>query len=436
MTTNQQKNASRHELVIVGGGVAGLDIATHLSGKESGGKPLHVTLIDKEPAYVWKPMLHTIAAGTSDAGAQQTPFAAQARSHGFAYQLGEATAIDRAKKEVRVAPLCRGDLEVVPARTIRYDTLLLAIGSRANDFGTPGVAAHCAHIDSRSEAIAFNDELRIRLLKAVASNLLLSIGIVGGGATGVELAAELIRLAAVAEDYGAHDASSHIKVYLIESGPRLLGPFPERVSKASHAKLEELGVVVRTGARVASVDEAAFVLADGERIAADLKVWAAGVKAPPLLDHMGDVQRSHTGQLMVGPTLASIDDPAIYAVGDCASPRLSGRDSPVPTTAQAAHQQALYLCKHLPALIAGQSAPEATYHDFGSLVSLGGFDAYGSLGRFGFFDGGFIRGRVAQLGHAMLYRNYQARLHGPFRGSLLWLADTLARRVKPAARLA
>jgi NADH dehydrogenase len=170
-------------------------------------------------------------------------------------------------------------------------------------------------------------------------------------------------------------------------------------------------------------------------ISADLKVWAAGVKAPALLDTLAGLERTRSGQLVVGATLATAADPHIYAVGDCASPVLPGRSAPVPTTAQAAHQFSLYLCKHLPDLIAGKSAPAASYHDFGSIVSLGGYDAFGSLGRFGFFDGGFIRGRVAQLGHALLYRSYQARLHGLWRGSLLWLADTLARRVKPEARL-
>jgi len=435
MTAMQQPAIDRHRLVIVGGGVAGLDIATHLARKKVGGEPIEVTLIDKETAYVWKPMLHTIAAGTSDAGTQQTVFSAQARSHGFGYQPGEAMSIDRTRREVEVAPLRLGDVDVVPARTVPYDTLLLAVGSRANDFGTPGVAEYCAKIDSRSEAIAFNDRLRIRLLQAVSSKRSLTIGIVGGGATGVELAAELVQIAAVAEQYGAYGASISLKVVLIESGPRLLAPFPGRVADAANRKLEELGISVRTSARVASVDSIGFQLADGEVIAADLMVWAAGVKAPALLDTLGDLERTRSGQLIVGPTLASLGDPHIFAVGDCSSPQLPGHDGPVPTTAQAAHQQALYLCRHLPALIAGKKAPAATYRDFGSLVSLGGFDAYGSLGRFGFFDGGFIRGRVAQLGHAMLYRSYQARLHGIVRGSILWLADTLARRVRPGARL-
>ncbi|MBO9855132.1 FAD-dependent oxidoreductase [Xanthomonas sp. A1809] len=426
---------NEHKLVVVGGGVAGLEIATRLAGRRSGDRRLSVTLIDRETAYVWKPMLHTIAAGTSDAGMQQTVYAAHALSHGFRFEYGEAVSVDRKLRQIHLAALAFEGEEVVPERTIDYDTLVLAVGSRANDFGTPGVAEHCESIDGRSDAIAFNDRLRVELLKAVVAASPLTVGIVGGGATGVELAAELVQVAGVAERYGIAGALNHLRVVLIESGPRLLGPFPERVAMAAQRKLEQLGIEVRTGTRVTAADEGGFTLGGGQLVPAGLKVWAAGVKAPPLLDMLADMERTHSGQLIVGPTLAAPGDPHIYALGDCAAAHLLGHDGPVPTTAQAASQHASYLSRHLPALIAGKKAPSATYRDFGGLVSLGGFDAYGTLGRFGFFNGGFLRGRVAQLGHAMLYRRYQTSLHGVGRGTLLWLLDTIGRRVRPGARL-
>lgn len=426
---------SDHRLVIVGGGVAGLDVASHLAAKRVDNRRLSITLIDRETAYVWKPMLHTVAAGTSDAGAQQTVYAAQALSRGFHYELGEAIHVDRRSQEIRLAPLkVEGEI-VVPERTLPYDTLVLAIGSKANDFDTQGVAEYCAQINTRSDAIHFNDRLRARLVRSSWTGNPLTIGIVGGGATGVELAAELVRVAAVAKRYGLVSASYSLKIVLIESGPRLLAPFPEKVADAASTKLEQLGVEVHTSARVTSVTETDFLLDGGQAVPADLKVWAAGVKAPPLMDTLTDLQRTHQGQLVVGPTLMAVGDFHIFALGDCASPQLPGRKAPVPTTAQAASQHSRYLCKHLPQLIAGREAPPAEYRDFGSLVSLGGYDAYGTLGRFGFFDGGFIRGRVAQLGHALLYRSFQSRLHGVWKGGLLWLADMIGRRVKPAARL-
>jgi NADH dehydrogenase len=263
----------------------------------------------------------------------------------------------------------------------------------------------------------------------------LRVGIVGGGATGVELAAELIQVATVAERYGMAGASAHLEVILVESGPRLLGPFPERVADAALEKLKQLGVIVCVGKRGSSVNENAFMLNGNETVEVDLKIWAAGVKAPPLIDTLTDLERTRSGQLVVGPTLRTLADDYIYALGDCASPQLPGRDMPVPTTAQAASQHARFLSRHLPGLIAGKTGPVASYKDFGSLVALGGYDAYGTLGRFGFYEGGFIEGRIAQLGHAMLYRRYQASLHGIWRGTLLWLLDTVGRKVRPRARL-
>lgn len=349
--------AEKYRLVVVGGGVAGLEIATRLAGKRTGAQHLSVTLIDREPAYVWKPMLHTIAAGTADAGLQETVFAARALTHGFRYEFGEAIRVDRQQHMVFLAPLTIEGEEIVPQRGVPYDTLVLSVGSRANDFGTPGVAAYCLRIDTRSDAVAFNDRLRVHLVKSIALGRKLRVGIVGGGATGVELAAELIQVATVAERYGIAGASSHLEVILVESGPRLLGPFPEPVAEAALNKLQQLGVTVRTGARVSSVDANGFTLNGDELVGAKLKVWAAGVKAPPLSDTLADLERTRSGQLIVGPTLRTAGDNDIYALGDCASPQLPGRDVPVPTTAQAASQHAQYLSRHLPKTDCRRSGP-------------------------------------------------------------------------------
>jgi NADH dehydrogenase len=428
--------ADIRDVVIIGGGVAGIDMASHLAGRKSGKSSLRVTLIDQESAHVWKPMLHTIAAGTRDVHQQQTSYVAQARLRGFTYRPGEVTAIDTLARRVRIAPwLTAGGREALGAREIGYDTLVLAVGSRANGFGTPGVAEHCHTIDTRSQAIAFNDEIRVRLLQASASGAQLRIGIAGGGATGVELAAQLVALARLSEYYGAVDLAGRVTITLLESGARLLAAFPERVASAARERLEKLGVVVRTGSKVTAVEAGGFRLADASLIEADLMVWAAGVQAPALLSKLDGLDRTKNQRIVIGPHLRSTRDENIYAAGDCSSLTPPGKQHSLPTTAQVAHQQARYLSCHLPALLAGQPAPDFKYHDFGSLVSLGGYGAYGSLGKFGFFKGGFIRGRVAQLGHALLYRSHEARIHGFWRGGLLWLVDRIDAQVRPAIRL-
>ena len=427
---------TQQRIVVVGGGVAGIEIATSLArrGRDWPGAA-SVTLIDSDVAHVWKPMLHTIAAGTRDISQQQTTFLAQAREAGFSYQPGELWGVDRSRREVLLAEVRSADGRVlVPARRAAYDALVIAVGSQANDFRTPGVASHCFKIDSRVQADAFNRELRIRVLQSFAHGKPLSIAIVGGGATGVELAAELVQLVDVAEGYGAKGLAARISIHLIEAGPRLLAAFPQDISVATSARLQSLGVKVMLGTQVKAANAEGLVLDSGVLPAA-LRVWAAGVKAPNFLAEMDGLETNHNNQLLVLPTLQTTKDPAIYAVGDCAALTLPDAERPLPPTAQVAHQQAQYLVCNLRRQLNGEKVPDFTYRDFGALVSLADYDAFGSLGKFGIFKGGTIRGRLAQFSHIMLYRSHQARIHGFWRGGLLWLVDRLNARLRAPIRL-
>ena len=440
MKLESQPTGSDAGIVVVGGGVAGLEIASalgRLRRKQRGAAQMPpITLIDRDSAHVWKPMLHTIAAGTRDIGEQQTTYIAQSRDAGFAYQPGQLSGLDRAAREILISPLLSADGRLlVPARRLSYSSLVIAVGSQANDFGTPGVKEHCLMIDSRVQADAFNREVRIRMLQCLTQETALSIAIVGGGATGVELAAELVQLTEDAIAYGAQGLAARVSITLIESGPRLLAAFPPQVSAHSQSRLEELGVKVMTGKRVTAAQADGFELEGFGHFHASLSVWSAGIKAPDFLADLDGLESTRGNQLVVKASLQTSRDPAIYAVGDCASLILEGFERPLPPTAQVAHQQAQHLIKHLPAALGGAQIPPFRYSDFGSLVSLGGYDAFGSLGKFGFFKGGFIRGRVAQFGHTMLYRSHQARLHGFWRGGLIWLVDRINARLRPSIRL-
>ncbi|WP_308410413.1 NAD(P)/FAD-dependent oxidoreductase [Burkholderia sp. WAC0059] len=424
--------------MIVGGGVAGLEVATTLGRRWRKHRNVPViTLVDRDSAHVWKPMLHTIAAGTRDIAQQQTTYVAQARDAGFTYQPGELSGLDRTARELLLAPLYAPDGRLlIPARRIGYDKLVMAVGSEANDFGTPGVPEHCFKIDSRLQADAFNREIRVRMLQCLAQDGELSIAIVGGGATGVELAAELVQLTQTAEAYGAQGLASRITITLIESGTRLLAAFPQDISVATRARLEALGIKVLTDTRVSAANADGYVLGDGRQIPASLKVWAAGVKAPAFLANLDGLEVTRGNQLVIQPSLQTTQDPDIYAVGDCSSLTLPGGERPLPPTAQVAHQHAQHLIRYLPgAVLHGESVPAFAYRDFGSLVSLGDYDAYGSLGKFGLFKGATIRGRLAQFSHVMLYRSHQARLYGFWRGGLLWLVDRLNSGLRASIRL-
>lgn len=427
-------------IIIVGGGVSGLEIATTLGRRwrrRHDGRGPHITLIDRDSAHVWKPMLHTIAAGTRDISEQQISYIAQAYESGFDYQPGELSSIDRAKKEVVIAALYAADGRLlIPERRLTYSKLIIAVGSQANDFGTPGVAEHCYMIDSRRQADGFNQELRLRLLQTITQNIPLDIAIVGGGATGVELAAELIQLVETSIAYGATGLKERISVTLIESSPRLLAAFPENISDETKTRLQSIGIKVLTDTKVNAATAEGLELADGQKLNASLMVWAAGVKAPAFLATLNGLETNRANQLVVLPTLQTSRDTDIYAIGDCSSLTLPNAARPLPPTAQVAHQQARYIIRNLPRALEQQTnCPGFKYQDFGSLVSLSTYDAFGSLGKFGLLKGGTIHGRLAQLSHAMLYRSHQARLFGFWRGSLVWLVDCLNSRLRAKIRL-
>ncbi|MGS1028662.1 NAD(P)/FAD-dependent oxidoreductase [Burkholderia glumae] len=423
-------------IVIVGGGIAGLLLATKLGDTLGRTGRAQVTLIDRSATHIWKPMLHTIAAGTRDVQQQQVIYLAHAREHGFHYQPGEMEGLDRDARTVRLAELRAPSGEVVVgARSVEYDVLILALGSRANDFGTPGVLEHCHFIDSQAQAEAFNEALRIRVFQSVVSNSPLRVSIVGAGATGVELAAELSRLLEVAGSYGDPAIRSRLNLTLYESAPRILAAFPAAVSESSEAQLRRIGFSVRTGTRITAARPDGFALGDGSAQPADLMVWAAGVKAPEFLGKLDAITSNRSNQICIRPSLQSLDDDHIFALGDCSTLTLPGAERPLAPTAQVATQQARFLARHLPDWLSTGKLPDFAFHDFGALVSLSDYNAFGTLGQFGFFRGGFVKGRFAQLSHAMLYRQHQQALHGFRKATLLWTAERINALVQPRIRL-
>ena len=424
-------NRDMPHVVVIGGGVAGLTLATRL-GRLLGRRNLaRITLVDRSWVHVWKPMLHTFAAGTWNIYEQQVQFVAHAREHHFEYVPGQLDDIDRAARRIRLAPLQASGEVVAGGRELDYDVLVLAFGSRANDFGTPGVVENCHFIDSPDQADAFSARLRAHVVRAFFEGVNIDIGIVGGGATGVELAAELSRMVELAAGYGKGDIRGRLRLTLLETAPRILGAFPEAVSTSATSQLRKLGVDVRTGVKVVAADTDGYLLEGGERVPAALKVWAAGIRASSSFQKSG-LELNRAGQILVEPNLLAKGEASVFALGDCASQLPEGAERPLPSTAQVANQQALHLVRHLPAWLRdGTPVPPYRFRDLGALVALSDYNAFGTLGRFGFFKGGFIKGRFAQLSHGVFYRRHQLSLHGPYRAALLWLAERINALVQP-----
>ncbi|MBH3341811.1 NAD(P)/FAD-dependent oxidoreductase [Pseudomonas mendocina] len=430
-----------HRIVIVGGGAGGLELATRLGRKLGKSGAARIVLVDANLTHIWKPLLHEVAAGSLNSSEDELNYVAQAKWNHFEFQLGRMSGLDRAGKSITLAPTLDDDGQMLmPERRIAYDSLVIAVGSTTNDFGTPGAAEHCIFLDTRAQAERFHRRMLSHYLRAHANESedgsKIDIAIVGAGATGVELAAELHHAAKQLAAYGLNRIRPEdMRITLIEAGPRVLPALPERIARPVHQTLEKLGVTVLTGAAVSEVTADGLKTADGNFIPASLKVWAAGIRAPGFLKDIDGLESNRINQLQVRPTLQTTLDDDVFAFGDCAAcpqPGSEGRN--VPPRAQAAHQQASLLAKSLRLKISGQSLPEYRYRDYGSLISLSSFSAVGNL--MGNLTGSvMLEGWLARVFYVSLYRMHQMALYGTLRTLLLMLSDRIGRSTEPRLKL-
>ncbi len=370
---------SLHHIVIVGGGAAGLELATKLGDSLGRRKRAQITLVERARTHIWKPHLHEVAAGTMDVGRDAVDYLAQASDHYFRYRIGEMVDLDRAHREVHLAPSYDAEgHEVTPARAVPYDTLVIAVGSTSNDFGTPGAKEFAISLDTADEAVRFHQRLVNRFFRANSQAGpvrpgQLHVTIIGAGATGTELAAELHRTTRQVVAYGLDriDPETDLRITLVEAADRVLPAVPPRVSEGATNLLRKLGIDVRTNARVVEVRPDGVRLADGDFIPSELVVWAAGVKGPDLLKDLDGLEASRSNQLVVTPSLQTTRDPDVFALGDCAFLIPPGETRPIPPRPQAAHQQASHLARQMRHRLAGKTLEPFKYRDFGSLVSLG-----------------------------------------------------------------
>ena len=430
-----------HQIVIVGGGAGGLELATRL-GRTLGKRGIaKVTLVDANLTHIWKPLLHEVAAGSLNSSGDELNYVAQAKWNHFEFQLGKMCNLDRSEKRISLAAtLDEHGHVLMPARELSYDSLVIAVGSTTNDFGTAGAAEHCLFLDTRAQAERFHNQLLNHYLRAHASQSetteLINIAIVGAGATGVELAAELHHAARELAAYGLDRISpENMRITLIEAGPRVLPALPERISQPVHKTLEKLGVTVLTGAAVSLVTDDALHTAQGQIIPASLKVWAAGIRAPAFLKDLDGLETNRINQLQVRPTLQTTRDDNIFAFGDCAACPQPGKEGQnVPPRAQAAHQQASLLAKSLRLRIDGKAMSEYRYRDYGSLISLSTFSAVGNL--MGNLTGSvMLEGWLARMFYVSLYRMHQIALYGITRTLLMMLGDRIGRSTEPRLKL-
>ena len=434
-----------HHIVIVGGGAGGLELATKL-GERLGRRGLaKITLVDAAMTHLWKPLLHEVAAGSLNSHEDELNYLAQAYWHDFHFWLGRVDRVDRDRREISTEPcLDEHGVEYLPRRTLAYDTLIIAVGSVSNDFGIKGVKEYCHFIDHRKEADQFHQNLLRSCFSVQAQGQVreaqLHIAIAGGGATGVELAAELHSSARALVEYGLDRIipERDVKITIIEANDRILPGLPRYLSEEITQKMKSIGIEIFTGERINEATADGFTTESGRFIKAEIKVWAAGIKAPDFLAGIEGLEVNGRNQLVVKPTLETTKDENIFAFGDCAACPMVGGSGDVPPRAQAAHQQASMLVRTMRCRLAGRALPRYRYVDYGSLINMSRYSTVGNLmGSVAklWSTNVFVEGYFARLVYRSLYKMHQLALHGYIRVAANTLANLLTRRSRPRLKL-
>ncbi len=422
-------------IVVVGGGAGGLELATVLGKKLGKRKLANIVLVDHSATHIWKPLLHEVAAGTVNSAMMELNYFIHGANAGYEFQLGRMQGLNRHEKTIAIAPLhdAQGH-EILPARDIEYSLLVMAVGSTCNDFNTPGAKEFCTYLDSRAKAESFHQQFLNRFVVAhshllPAEENFLDIAIIGGGATGVELAAELQTAAEAYSALGLDEIQSHrIAIHIIEASPRLLGALPEEISASAKIQLEKLGIKVHLNTRVDKVTEEGIHTHDGALIAASLKVWCAGVKAPTFLAALDGLEVNKNNQLILKPSLQTTQDDSIFALGDCSFSQQNGVTSP--PTAQCAHQQASFLEHNIYRYLQQEPLQDFIYQSKGSLVSISKTDTLGVL--MGNIN---IHGFMAKILYKFLYQLHLIRIHGPLKTLAILSSNLFRRATSPRIKL-
>lgn len=424
-----------YEVVIVGGGAGGLELAAKLGrklGKKAGRE--RVLLIDRSVYHIWKPTLHEVAAGTLDAHQEGLSYPILGRRNHFSFSLGELKALDPVGKTLTLGAIVGDDGRVLAAeRSITFTYGVLAIGSGSNLFGTKGAAEHAYLLEDTADAELFHTRLLAAFTGASFSpGKNMRVAIVGGGATGVELSAELIEAHNELTGSLSLDQRFRMDITIVEAADRVLGQLPEQISERATVALERKGVRVETSAKVLEVLPDRLVTSKGE-FPAEMIVWAAGVKAAESNTGFG-LETNRINQFVVDERLRS-SAADIWAMGDCAAaPWKDGKT--IPARAQSAHQQADYLAE---VLIARLREREVTrpfvYKDFGSLVSLGDHRGVGAL--MGGLGGPnfFVEGLIAKWFYMSLHLMHHQAILGVGKTVVLALARLLQERVSGRLKL-
>lgn len=354
--------SARPRVVIVGAGFGGLNAARELAGKD-----VDVLVIDRNNYHGFWPLLYQVATAGLEPESVAYPVRAILRQHSnISFMMAEVTGVDFERKLIHTS-----------TAALPYDYLILAAGSANNYFGNDKLADHTYGLKDVDDAEQLRNQVLSNFEYAVSEQdprmrrRLMTIVIIGGGPTGVELAGAYIELVrhVLVRDYPMLDISE-ARVILVEAADKILASFPDSLRTNALRRLQRMGVEVRLKTAVASVDEDHVTFADGSSLEAATVVWAAGVRAAPLADLLG-VKQARGARVPVEPTLTIAEHPDVFVIGDMAHLEPKNGDQPYPMVAPVAMQQGEHAARNIIARTKRKPLKPFVYFDKGNMATIG-----------------------------------------------------------------
>jgi NADH:ubiquinone reductase (H+-translocating) len=345
---------NKPKVVILGGGFGGLTAARALT------KTADVTVVDRHNFQTFLPLLYQVSTAGLAADHVAYPIRGALRKTGAKFRMASPISIDHKNKQVKLDS----------SELLDFDHLIIALGSTTADFGIPGVTEFALGMKSVHEALTIRAEVMRRFedLCRFEDNTRLTISVVGGGPTGVEMAGALAELVRGPLKSDQANAAAHIDVQLLEAGDRLLPPFSPSLSARTKKDLEKIGVNVKLNSAVKAIEHRKIILKDGTVLQSEITVWAAGVQGSPAMQQLNLPVVGN--RLSVAPTLQIKNYPNIWALGDIAG--ALGKDGrPLPMVAPVAIQQGKFIAKQIDRIINGKELKSFSYLDKGSMATIG-----------------------------------------------------------------
>ena len=345
---------NKPKVVILGGGFGGLTAARALT------KTADVTVVDRHNFQTFLPLLYQVSTAGLAADHVAYPIRGALRKTGAKFRMASPISIDHKNKQVKLDS----------SELLDFDHLIIALGSTTADFGIPGVTEYALGMKSVHEALTIRAEVMRRFedLCRFEDNTRLTISVVGGGPTGVEMAGALAELVRGPLKSDQANAAAHIDVQLLEAGDRLLPPFSPSLSARTKKDLEKIGVNVKLNSAVKALEHRKIILKDGTVLQSEITVWAAGVQGSPAMQQLNLPVVGN--RLSVAPTLQINNYPNVWALGDIAG--ALGKDGrPLPMVAPVAIQQGKFIAKQIDRLTSGKALKSFSYLDKGSMATIG-----------------------------------------------------------------